>query len=68
MADIMPCMHCGGNGKVTGKRAGCNVRIGTYYQVLCNRCKARGPIVLSKGGDDDLCKIKAITLWNERDK
>lgn len=44
--DLKPCPFCGYNKpKITKKRKGNYFRNGDYLQVICNRCKARGPIV-----------------------
>lgn len=43
---LKPCPFCGYDKlKVTKKRKGNYYRNGDYLQVICNRCKARGPIV-----------------------
>ncbi len=45
---IQPCPFCGWNKcKLTSKRNGGNVRIGSKYQVMCGRCYARGPMFSS---------------------
>lgn len=52
-----PCNFCGHDKcKVTGKRKGGYVRTGTNYQVLCNKCFARGPTAPDQK--------QAITRWN----
>lgn len=51
------CPFDGGNTKVTGKRRGNYRREGTNYQVLCNSCGARGPLI-----QDDA--DRAVALWN----
>lgn len=72
---INPCPFCGGKAKVSGKRSGNYRREGTLYYVICNSCKARGP--LTKGpdgkfqagayiGGQDVSQQKAIERWNKR--
>lgn len=49
MADLKPCPFCGyDKAKITKKRSGNNRRTGDYVQVICHRCKARGPIFEAK--------------------
>lgn len=44
--DLKPCPFCGYDKlKITKKRKGNYYRNGDYVQVICNKCKARGPIV-----------------------
>ena len=44
-----PCPFCDyPNVKITQKRSGTYRRTGDYVQVICNRCKARGPIFEAK--------------------
>lgn len=44
-AKLKHCPFCGyENPKITEKRSGVNRRTGDSYQVLCGRCKARGPL------------------------
>lgn len=74
MSDKLPtikdCPFCGHErAKVQGKRIGNSVRIGTRFQVVCNKCRARGPII----GKDHPYKADglsaehiAILLWNDR--
>lgn len=40
-----PCPFCGGKSKITCVRRGNYSRKGDNYQGLCNKCKARGPLV-----------------------
>lgn len=43
--ELRPCPFCGHEGlKITKKRSGNHHRTGDCIQVICNRCKARGPI------------------------
>ena len=43
---LKPCPFCGyDKPKFTTKRSGSNRRTGDIVQVLCGRCKARGPVV-----------------------
>ena len=47
--ELKPCPFCGHEGlKITKKRSGNYRRAGDSIQVICNRCKARGPIFKSK--------------------
>lgn len=45
MIALNPCPFCGGNAKITSLRRGNYSRKGDNYQGLCNKCKARGPLV-----------------------
>ena len=46
---LRPCPFCGyDKPKFTEKRSGNYRRTGDMVQVLCGRCKARGPIVTGK--------------------
>jgi hypothetical protein len=50
--EIKPCKFCGyTKPKITTKRSGGNCRTGDLKQVMCGRCKARGPIFGSKYED-----------------
>ena len=69
-----PCPFCKSiSCKVSGKRSGNYKREGTLYYVLCNKCKARGPIVkcvdeVYKNGvciNNQKEVLKAIELWNK---
>lgn len=77
--ELKPCPFCGGKGRVSGREIryfGQNdygakkIRYGV--QVICGRCKARGPlvtetVVLGYGGDNVLTETeRAIELWNGR--
>lgn len=75
MSAISPCPFCCGKAKVSGKRSGNYRREGTLYYVLCNRCKARGPIIKGPDGKyqggayvggQDASQQKAVELWNTR--
>lgn len=47
--DLKPCPFCGYESpKMTEKRSGNNCRTGDMYQILCGRCKARGPIFTAR--------------------
>lgn len=49
MPDLKPCPFCGyAYPRMTEKRSGNNCRNGDMYQILCGRCKARGPIFTAK--------------------
>ena len=49
MAEIIKCPHCGyEKAKITEKRSGNLRRTGDMFQVICGRCKARGPVVTAK--------------------
>jgi len=73
--EILPCPFCGGKCRVSGKRKGINRRTGTLYYVICNKCKARGPLVSGKtvefengayiGGQTIECE-ETIRAWNHR--
>lgn len=54
---LQGCPFCGGKARMTSLRRGRFTRIGTNHQVLCNTCKARGPLV-----PDDI--DQAAVLWN----
>ena len=45
MVALNPCPFCGGKTKITCVRRGNYSRKGDNYQGLCNKCKARGPLV-----------------------
>lgn len=60
MTDPIACPFCAyGKPKITTKRRGNYKRVGDNHQVLCGRCKARGPMVQDS-------ETEAIRLWNER--
>lgn len=43
--DLKPCPFCGyTKAKITKKRSGVYERTGDCMQVICHKCKARGPI------------------------
>ena len=45
MHELKPCPFCGYSiPKITEKRSGNYRRTGDRFQVLCGKCKARGPI------------------------
>lgn len=82
IVDLKPCPFCGYDKvKMTEKRSGNNCRTGDMYQILCGRCKARGPIFTAKymrNGDFGWYSYKcspenqkeaiqnAIKAWNRR--
>lgn len=45
MIALNPCPFCGGKSKITCVRRGDYRRKGDNYQGLCNKCRARGPLV-----------------------
>ena len=81
MRKIAPCSFCYGTGRLSareirfyGKNYAGQVKIRVGAQVICNACKARGPlftatIITSKipHTSDPACeeiKDRAIDLWN----
>lgn len=45
MPELKPCPFCGyEKPKITKKRSGVYHRTGDCIQIICNKCKARGPI------------------------
>ena len=54
---LKPCPFCGGKAKITCVRRGNYRREGDNYQGLCNKCKARGPLVQDSSE-------KAAAAWN----
>lgn len=49
MPDLRPCPFCGYTSpKMTTKRSGNYHRTGDMFQILCGKCKARGPIFTGK--------------------
>lgn len=54
---VAPCPWCGGNAKCNELRRGNYRRTGDNYQVVCNKCRARGPLI-----QDSRCE--AIAAWN----
>lgn len=62
MSELINCPFCGWpNAKCNELRRGNYSRKGDNYQVVCNKCKARGPLV-----QDD--PAMAIYGWNEAAK
>lgn len=53
------CPHCGGKVRLTEKRRGNYRREGSYFQGLCGKCFARGPLVQDSPD-------KALAAWNTR--
>lgn len=49
---------CGGKVKITEKRRGNYRREGSYFQGLCGRCHARGPLIQDSPD-------QAVQAWNE---
>lgn len=82
MAELKPCPFCGyANPKMTEKRSGGYRRTGDMFQILCGKCKARGPIFTGKylesgefgrrkytpdSAATTEAKQKAIDAWNRR--
>ena len=80
--DLKPCPFCGyENPKMTTKRSGNNKRTGDMFQILCGKCKARGPIFtgrysrknefgryeyVSDAFATEEAKQKAMDAWNRR--
>jgi hypothetical protein len=54
---IDACSYCGKAGKCNPQRRGARRRIGTSWQVVCNGCRCRGPLV-----PDD--PHAAVRCWN----
>lgn len=49
MPELKPCPFCGSDKlKTTVKRSGNYRRTGDSIQILCGKCKARGPIFTAK--------------------
>lgn len=62
---MKPCPFCGyEKPKITVKRSGNYRRTGDYIQVLCNKCKARGPIFEAK--HDDVRDNRGVRLYGRR--
>lgn len=60
--EFKPCPFCGGKSlKITKKRSGKYIRVGDYIQVICNKCKARGPIF--EGKHDDVLDNRGHRLY-----
>jgi hypothetical protein len=51
------CRYDGGNAKVSTLRRSNYRRVGDNYQVVCNKCRARGPLIQND-------EQKAIEAWN----
>lgn len=56
---VAPCPWCGGNAKCNELRRGNYRREGDNYQVVCNKCRARGPLVQDS-------QAEAVSAWNSR--
>jgi hypothetical protein len=55
---LLPCPFDGGKAKITGVRRSDHYRrAGTNYQALCNKCRARGPLIQDS-------PEKAAEAWN----
>lgn len=52
-----PCVWCGGKAKCNELRRGNYRRTGDNYQVVCNRCRARGPLIQDSAE-------RAVSEWN----
>lgn len=60
-----PCPFCGwDNLKITIKRGGTYRRTSDLVQVLCNKCKARGPVFTAK--QDEVIGAQGYVLYTER--
>lgn len=59
--ELCPCPFCKGKAKITSIRRGDYRRVGTNYQGLCNKCKARGPLVKDSPAE-------AARRWNAPSK
>lgn len=55
--EIKPCRFCGGKAKCNAIRRGNYRRVGDNYQVVCNKCRARGPLMQNY-------EHRAIMAWN----
>ena len=51
------CRYCGHKAKVHALRRGGYKRTGDNYQVTCNGCRCRGPLVKDS-------EAKAVEAWN----
>lgn len=61
-ATLKPCPFCGyENPKFTSKRSGNYRRTGDMVQVLCGKCKARGPIITAKFDKPNVSRFVAQT-------
>ena len=56
MEEIDPCRWCGCKAKVYPHRSGSKTKREERYQVVCNKCRARGPIEWEER--------LAISTWN----
>lgn len=82
MHELKPCPFCGySSPKITEKRSGNYRRTGDMFQIICGKCKARGPIFTAayiREGDfgqyhyardpvaGNEATEKAIDAWNRR--
>lgn len=57
--ELLPCPWCGGKAKVNELRRGNYRREGDNYQVVCNKCRARGPLIQNES-------YQAAAAWNAR--
>lgn len=55
---LKPCPFCRSKAKCNELRRGNYRREGDNYQVVCNKCRARGPLVQDS-------PVEAIRRWNE---
>ncbi|MBN3839310.1 Lar family restriction alleviation protein [Burkholderia sp. Ac-20349] len=56
---LAPCPFDGGKARLTEKRRGNYRRVGSYFQGICGKCRARGPLIQDS-------PQKAAEAWNTR--
>lgn len=78
MEELKPCPFCGGKGRVSFRFKKYTTKeletrkIVYFYQVICNSCKARGPVIT--GTEESISSMRhyldnartAKTAWNRR--
>ncbi|HDR9163639.1 TPA: Lar family restriction alleviation protein [Burkholderia vietnamiensis] len=57
---LLPCPFDGGKARLTEKRRGNYRRVGSYFQGICGKCRARGPLIQDS-------PQKAAEAWNARE-